>query len=172
MGIEPDTKDWTWVLHRRCGECGLVTADVRADRLPELLMENARAWGPVLTVAGAAHRPAPTIWSPLEYACHVRDVHRLFEARVVAMLDTDDPVLADWDQDTAARDAGYDLQDPAVVAVELLAAAERCAGRYAAVTDEQWRRTGRRSDGSRFTVESLGRYHLHDAVHHLHDVRS
>ena len=28
-----------------------------------------------------------------------------------------------------------------------------------------------RSNGSEFTVESLGRYHLHDVVHHLHDVR-
>jgi hypothetical protein len=27
-----------------------------------------------------------------------------------------------------------------------------------------------RSNGSEFTVESLGRYHLHDVVHHLHDV--
>ena len=30
---------------------------------------------------------------------------------------------------------------------------------------------GRRSDGSAFTVESLGRYWLHDVEHHLHDVR-
>jgi hypothetical protein len=27
-----------------------------------------------------------------------------------------------------------------------------------------------RSNGDEFTVESLGRYHLHDVVHHLHDV--
>jgi hypothetical protein len=27
-----------------------------------------------------------------------------------------------------------------------------------------------RSNGDEFTVETLGRYHLHDVVHHLHDV--
>ena len=35
---------------------------------------------------------------------------------------------------------------------------------------DQWQRTGRRSNGSAFTVETLGRYHLHDVVHHLWDV--
>ena len=33
-----------------------------------------------------------------------------------------------------------------------------------------WDRDGVRSGGSRFTVASLGRYHLHDVVHHLWDV--
>ena len=31
-------------------------------------------------------------------------------------------------------------------------------------------RPGRRSNGSVFTVETLGRYFLHDVLHHLHDV--
>ncbi|MHB8274233.1 MAG: hypothetical protein ACYDC9_05635 [Dermatophilaceae bacterium] len=32
-------------------------------------------------------------------------------------------------------------------------------------------RTGRRSNGSVFTIETLGQYILHDVAHHLHDVR-
>jgi hypothetical protein len=35
---------------------------------------------------------------------------------------------------------------------------------------DQWERPGRRSDGARFTVESIGRYYLHDIEHHLWDV--
>ena len=31
-------------------------------------------------------------------------------------------------------------------------------------------RTGRRSDGARFTVTTLGQYLVHDPVHHLNDV--
>lgn len=31
-------------------------------------------------------------------------------------------------------------------------------------------RPGRRSNGSVFTVRTLGQYFLHDVVHHLHDV--
>jgi hypothetical protein len=34
-----------------------------------------------------------------------------------------------------------------------------------------WSRTGARSDGARFTVDSFARYMIHDPVHHLHDVR-
>jgi hypothetical protein len=38
------------------------------------------------------------------------------------------------------------------------------------VTGAQWERTGRRSDGARFTVETFARYFIHDPVHHLYDV--
>jgi hypothetical protein len=38
------------------------------------------------------------------------------------------------------------------------------------VTGDQWERTGRRSDGARFTVETFARYFIHDPVHHLYDV--
>jgi len=38
-------------------------------------------------------------------------------------------------------------------------------------TDEQWTRTGYRSDGEAFTVESFSRYFIHDPIHHLWDVR-
>ena len=48
--------------------------------------------------------------------------------------------------------------------------AAEAAAVYASVAGDQWQRTGRRSNGSAFTVESIGRYHLHDVVHHLWDV--
>jgi hypothetical protein len=38
------------------------------------------------------------------------------------------------------------------------------------VTEDQWQRPGRRSDGARFTVETFARYFIHDPVHHLYDV--
>jgi hypothetical protein len=38
------------------------------------------------------------------------------------------------------------------------------------VRGDQWQRTGNRSDGKRFTVESFARYMMHDPVHHLWDV--
>jgi hypothetical protein len=42
---------------------------------------------------------------------------------------------------------------------------------FAGVTGDDWERTGRRSDGAAFTVDSIGRYYLHDIEHHLWDVR-
>jgi hypothetical protein len=49
-------------------------------------------------------------------------------------------------------------------------AARELAEAFAAVPDDAWQRTGTRSDGARFTVESFARYFIHDPVHHLYDV--
>ena len=84
--------------------------------------------------------------------------------------DADDPLYENWDQDATAIADHYDQQDPAVVARELLEAAQRVAARFDGLTAQQWQRTGRRSDGASFTVASFARYFVHDVIHHLHDV--
>ncbi len=86
------------------------------------------------------------------------------------MLAHDDPEFVNWDQDAAAVAERYDLAVASEVGPALLAAATEAAALYDAVPDDSWPRTGRRDNGSSFTVTSLGRYHLHDVVHHLHDV--
>lgn len=170
--IEPDTKDWTWVLEQPCGECGFDPAAVEVRGLADLIHANTRGWYGALDGRDAADRPDPQTWSKLEYACHVRDVHRIFAERVRLMLESDDPQFANWDQDVTAVEDRYAEQDPAVVAVELIEAAAEVAAVYAGVGEDQWDRGGRRSNGSVFTVASIGRYHLHDVVHHLHDISS
>jgi SAM-dependent methyltransferase len=170
--IVPDTKDWTWVLDRPCPECGFEASRVTVDRLAEVVRDNATTWEAVLTLPEARVRPDPATWSPLEYACHVRDVHRIFDVRLGLMLDQVDPRFANWDQDETALAERYAEQDPATVSVELLEAAAVVAERYESVPPDAWSRRGFRSDGSEFTVERLGRYHLHDIVHHAWDVRA
>ncbi len=158
------------MLDRPCPECGLVAAEVDPADLGSRLRADAAAWLAVLAAPGSTTRPAPGVWSATEYACHVRDVHRLFAARVGLMLAHDDPEFANWDQDATAVAERYDLADPDEVGPALLAAATEAAALYDGVPDGGWHRTGRRDNGSSFTVASLGRYHLHDVVHHLHDV--
>ncbi len=118
----------------------------------------------------ATRRPRPDKWSPLEYGCHVRDVLKLYDYRLGLMLTEDDPLYPNWDQDETAIADRYDTQDPATVADELAAAAEAIADRFGTLSAAQWERPGRRSDGAAFTVETFGRYFVHDPVHHLHDV--
>ena len=84
--IEPDTKDWTWTLERACPECGFDAPALDLARVPGALRDNATLWEVVLGTDDAAVRPSPHVWSPLEYACHVRDVHRLFGERLARML--------------------------------------------------------------------------------------
>jgi hypothetical protein len=169
-GIVPDTKDWTWVLDRPCPECGFDPDAQGLGDLPRLVHDTAMAWSQVLTRDDVDRRPAPDVWSPLEYACHVRDVHEIFAQRVRLMLDEDEPTFANWDQDATAIERDYAGQAATAVAAELVEAAGTVAGIYASVTDATKDRSGVRSNGDRFTVESLGSYHLHDVVHHLHDV--
>ena len=172
--IVPDTKDWTWVLREPCPECGYDARTVGRGDLGRIVRATAAVWTDVLARPGARDRPEPTVWSPLEYACHVRDVHRIFDRRLASMLEEDGPRFANWDQDVTATEERYAEQDPAAVAAELTEAAAAVAATYdsLAVDDEDvWSRGGLRSDGAEFTVDTLGRYHLHDVVHHDWDVR-
>ena len=134
--ITPDTKDWTWVLERPCPECGFDGATVPRDGYGAAIRENAADWPPVLAGPAATERPRPEVWSATEYACHVRDVHLLFAERLEQMLTDDGARFANWDQDAAAVEQRYDLQEPGQVATELIAAAERVAAVYDGVPAE------------------------------------
>lgn len=170
--IEPDTKNWTWVLGRRCPECGFEASTIPCRDVAGALRDNAMNWRPLLDSPHANRRPRAGVWSALEYGCHVRDVFRLFERRLVLMLSEDDPTFENWDQDRTAVEDRYGEQDPAVVASELEQAGQALADRFAAVPGDGWTRPGRRSGGSQFTVDSFSRYLLHDPVHHLHEVKA
>jgi hypothetical protein len=170
MAIDPDTKDWTWVLGRPCEECGFNADGVGTDVLAEKLRDGATRWSAVLSREDVRVRPSENQWSPLEYACHVRDVFQVFYGRLVLMLENDRPSFENWDQDETAIEGRYCDQDPAEVRDGICASARRYADRFDAVEAPQWSREGLRSNGSEFTVESLGRYSLHDVVHHLWDV--
>ena len=168
---EPDGKDWTWTLERPCPECGFDAATIEPVAIPALVRDAASRWPDVLARPDATRRPAPATWSPLEYACHVRDVHRTFQQRLELMLEQDDPTFANWDQDETALAERYWEQDPAVVATEVTESGADLADAYTRVGEGDWTRTGVRSNGSTFTVDSLGRYLLHDLFHHVWDVR-
>jgi hypothetical protein len=168
--ITPDTKDWTWVLKRTCPECGFDARAFDRELIGSMILSNAAAWQRVLRGRAVDIRPTDAVWSPLEYACHVRDVFRIYDERLRLMLTDDDPQYPNWDQDATAVAEDYIRQDPAVVADELVAAGARIAERFDGVSGAQWERTGTRSDGAAFTIESFARYLIHDPVHHLHDV--
>jgi hypothetical protein len=97
-------------------------------------------------------------------------VFRLYDQRLEMMLTEDDPDFPNWDQDATAVEERYNAQEPRTVAREMNAAAARLADRFDSVSGDTWLRTGNRSDGARFTVESFARYMVHDPVHHLDDV--
>lgn len=170
MPITPDTKDWTWVLERPCPQCGFDAKDYPRQSIAQTVRDNAAAWTVVLAGAQVRTRAREDVWSVLEYGCHVRDVYRIMDGRLRLLLERDDPEFPNWDQDQTALEERYDLQNPAIVSGELADAASTFAQRWDSVAPGQWDRTGTRSNGSRFSVATLGVYSLHDVLHHLWDV--
>ncbi|MFF2556764.1 DinB family protein [Nocardia sp. NPDC058058] len=190
MPIVPDAKDWTWVLERTCDECGYDPSVVAFETIPGRVRSSAAALTAALDDPNAAVRPDDSTWSALEYAAHVRDVCRIFEHRLditrtgsarpgpviggydasVVIDESGIPMFANWDQDETALAEDYAAQRSAQVAADLRAAAEKTARAYESVPGEELDRPAKRSNGSLFTVRTLGSYFLHDLVHHVHDV--
>ena len=166
----PDTKDWTWVIHRPCPDCGFDPQAVEHEDVPRLTRRYAEVLRAAAARPTADVRPGPATWSPLEYACHVRDVCDLFARRLHRMLTEDDPEFADWDQDETALTERYWEQEPQELQQQLRANAENIATAFAGVSAHRWQRPGRRSNGSVFSVDTFARYFLHDLAHHAWDV--
>lgn len=167
--IVPDDKDWTWVITEGCPECGFRPGP--SDEVAGWVRGVVPRWRAVLERGDVGERPSPQVWSPLEYACHVRDVCRVFGVRTHLMLSQNDPAFANWDQDATAIEERYHEQDPATVADEFTEEAHRTAELFDTVGEGDWERPGTRSNGSKFTVATLLIYFQHDLYHHLHDVR-
>ena len=170
MPIIPDIKDWTWVLQRPCPECGFDASAATPATVPGIVESMLPRWRAALRRPDAAERPDADTWSVLEYAGHVRDVFSLFDYRLALMLREEDARFDDWDQDVAAVEKDYANADPAEVSAELTAEGGQIAASFGRVPEDQWGRTGIRSNGSEFTVLTFAQYFLHDVVHHLHDV--
>ncbi len=147
--------------------------DLSIQHIVELNRECARRWADVLMKSEpewVRTRPEPDIWSPLEYACHVRDVFALFGHRLALMVESEDPLFTNWNPNETAEAERYDLADPAEVAAQMVRLAGELADRFAALDAGQLIRPGRRSDGAAFTIQSFARYEIHDPLHHLWDV--
>jgi hypothetical protein len=72
-------------MAEHCPQCGFSYAIDRAEIIP-WLRSDARAFVERLGAFDddtARRRPQPDVWSPLEYACHVRDVLLIQRERVV-----------------------------------------------------------------------------------------
>ena len=119
---------------------------------------------------GLTQRPAPRVWSPLEYGAHVRDVIRLFTERVAVIVSTDSPRFVGWDQEAAATAArAMTRWSPRSSPRRSPPTPTAWSGSSTRCPRGDWGRSGTR-DGREFTVEFLLRYLLHDVEHHWYDV--
>lgn len=166
----PDSKDWTWVLDSVCDECGQDVRDLDPGTIAGLVRDSVPRFAVALRQPDAGTRPAPQVWSPLEYCAHVGDMYEVMNRRLELILGQDEPTFPNWDQDEAAVRNNYAAFSPGLVAERLLATAEAFAVTLDSMGGAQLERTGFRSNGSVFTAATLASYAWHDAAHHLHDI--
>ena len=86
------------------------------------------------------------------------------------MLDEDDPLFANWDQDETAIAERYGSRTRPSWPPSWWRPADAVAASFAAVERRPVGAPGPAQRRRRFTVESFGRYFVHDSVHHLWDV--
>ena len=155
-----------------CDECGFVYAQVGAETLVDRLREFGPRYAAALRAIGEPRRrPAPEVWSPLEYVCHVRDVFQAQRERLELAIRTDEPEFTPMGREELVVTRAYNQQDPEVALRELAAVAEELAVVLAGPVDLD--RTGVYNWPHREvrTLLWLGRHTVHEGEHHLLDVR-
>jgi hypothetical protein len=113
------------------------------------------------------------VWSPLEYACHVRDVLIVQRERVLAARATDTPEAHPMGREDRVTHDGYADQRPADVARQLQDAALLFAGVLDRLSPTDWDRTliYTYPERQERTLRWLAVHTLHELRHHLLDIR-
>ena len=112
-------------------------------------------------------------WSPLEYACHVRDMLLVQRERLLTARRLDKPVCEPMGRDERVELDGYAEQDPADVARQLRDAAQLFASDLGRISPADWDRAviytyPHRAERS---LRWLAIHTVHEVSHHLLDVR-
>jgi ketosteroid isomerase-like protein len=158
-----------------CPGCGFEWIAVPAADVGTRVTQGSRALAARLRALdpdAATARPAPDVWSALEYGAHVRDVLMNIRDRMVVGLAEDTPSFKPLYRDLRVDAGLYRGERPDVVATELESVADLFARTIAALTDEQLARPviyAYPADRER-TILWMGRQVVHEVEHHLGDV--
>ena len=157
-----------------CDECGFDYAALTRLEISDALRNDAATLLDEFAAVRdhARERPAEGVWSPLEYACHVRDMLDVQRARVVLTQRVDNPAFVPMGRDERAMTDRYNEQDPEVVARALGDAASELAATLDALDATGWQRTGiyNYPAPADRTVEWIGRHTVHELRHHARDI--
>lgn len=158
----------------RCHECGFVYDDLPRDEIATALVTVADQYPPRLTWTDGdtlRRRPTADTWSPLEYACHVRDLLTAQRERCSLALAFRDPLFESMPD--VRVELRHNHQDARMVASGIVHAADTLGALFDTLSPREWERTGRvplpGAPASR-DLAWLGRHTVHELVHHLGDV--
>jgi hypothetical protein len=159
--------------HEVCEACGFDGGQYDDASLIAAVQELGPRWRALLAGAGEElrRRPAPDVWSAIEYAAHSRDITALHVFGVEQALTGDEPVYPaiEGDDLIASAATSYEGADPQAVVDELDTQARNLAGVAASADRAQWE-YGITIGGSRSTARRMIEHALHDSLHHVGDV--
>ena len=136
------------------------------ERAPAVVVPLVRQADPAIL----RERPAPGEWSIHENACHLAEVHPLFERRLALMLAEENPEIRSYDP-------GRDDPDDALLKLDLAESLRRFAHdrarivtRLRSLRPADWMRTARHEEYNAYSVFMMFRHlALHD-FHHAYRI--
>jgi len=159
-----------------CDECGFDYGSVDPDEVPDRLAEAAGKVTGLLNGDERAvrRRPSADVWSPLEYACHLRDVFLVQRDRVVRGLVERTPEFTPMHRDERVDIDRYAEQEPRQVAEELRIAARLLGRTLAERNNVDWDRRVVYSwpEPTERDLRWVAAHTVHEAVHHIGDIEA
>lgn len=158
-----------------CSECGFDYDAVRAADMAALIVGGVGEFAVILRGSGSdlRARRSPTLWSPLEYGCHLRDVLLVQRERVLAARRVERPSFEPMGRDERVMHDGYAQQEPVAVADELMMASSLFANVLNRLRSGDWDRpvVYNYPQKAERTLRWVATHALHEVRHHLLDVR-
>jgi hypothetical protein len=157
-----------------CSECGFTYDLTEYPAAARAIRAGVEDFAVALrSGADVRKRPSPGVWSPLEYASHVRDVLLVQRERVLLARRADTPDCVPMGRDERVEQEGYNEQVPEDVARQILDSALLFCTVLDRLGDADWRRTVIYNfDGPmEKSLRWVAVHTVHEVRHHLLDVR-
>jgi DinB superfamily len=157
----------------RCTECGFSYELADAELAGPAIVEGAEEFAGVLRGSDPriTVRASATVWSGLEYGCHLRDVLLVQRERVLLARRSPHPAAEPMGRDERVDHDGYADQAPTDVARQLADAARLFAHVLTRLDTPDWERAivYNYPEPADRTLRWLACHTLHEVRHHLLD---
>jgi hypothetical protein len=172
---------WQWprIQNEACPQCGYNPASLSPETLGDVAVELAGAWREFLLDADDTYlRTNPEaeffVFSPIQYAAHVRDILRVYGDRMVLGVEQDSPTVPIFNPPQAVFESYNDL-DAEQLAADIEAQAQRLAEIVDGMDESAWSRIVVNDRGAygmyTFSIAGLACNAVHESHHHLLDAK-
>ncbi len=159
----------------RCDECGFEYDLAEAPAAGPAIVQGVGEFVVMLSdrAVDLRTRRQPQTWSPLEYACHLRDVLLVQRERVLAARRFDRPSFDPMGRDERVEHDGYADQDADDVVRQFIDAAHLFANVLSRLGANDWERTVMYNYPTRLerSLRWVAVHTVHEVRHHLVDIR-